>query len=177
MLLQEASHTRPFGGLGLRLSGWFLPSVPWRYRVGQHLAHRVPVQTEHPGGFPNAHPLHHAGPANPRVHLHCKHPSHLPKTDTQPYERQRTVRFSAAITQPVEPPTWSTLPPPFTHVSPLVKGQVGGDQDGAPLIALTEDLEAEFRAGGGPRHEAQLVDDEQLEAGQVEIHLQLLPSW
>ena len=34
------------------------------------------------------------------------------------------------------------------HVSPFVKGQVGGDQDGAPLIALTEDLEAEFRAGG-----------------------------
>ena len=83
----------PGEGLKLRLSGWFLPSVPWRYRVGQHLAHRVPVQTEHPGGFPNAHPLHHAGPANPRVHLHCKHPSHLPKTDTQPYERQRTVRF------------------------------------------------------------------------------------
>ena len=26
--------------------------------MGQHLAHRVPVQTEHPGSFPDAHPLH-----------------------------------------------------------------------------------------------------------------------
>ena len=57
----------PGEGLKLRLSGWFLPSV-WRYRVS--ILRSVPVQTEHPGGFPNAHPLHHAGPANPRVHLH-----------------------------------------------------------------------------------------------------------
>ena len=74
-----------------------LAPVPWRYRVIQHLAHRVPVQAEDPGGFPNAHPLHHAGPANRRVHFHCKHPSHLPKTDTQPYGRRWTVRFPAAI--------------------------------------------------------------------------------
>ena len=36
------------------------------------------------------------------------------------------------------------------HVSPLVEGQVGGDQDGASFVALAEDLEEEFRAGGGP---------------------------
>ena len=35
-------------------------------------------------------------------------------TDNQPYERQRTVRFSTATIQAVETPTWSTLPPPFT---------------------------------------------------------------
>ena len=28
------------------------------------------------------------------------------------------------------------------HVGPLVEGQVGGDQDGAPFVALAEDLEA-----------------------------------
>ena len=55
------------------------------------------------------------------------------------------------------------------HVSPLVEGQVGGDQDGAPLVALAEDLEEEFRAGGGPGHEAQLVDDQQPEAGQLPL--------
>ena len=44
---------------------------------------------------------------------------------------------------------------------PLVEGEVGGDQDGAPLVALAEDLEEEFRPGGGPGHEAQLVDDQQ----------------
>ena len=104
----------PGEGRKLGSAGWFLASVPWGRRVGQHLAHRVPVQAKHPGGFPNTHPFHHAGPANPRVHLHCKHPSHLPKTDNQPYGRQRTVRFPAAINQPAEPPTWSTLPPPFT---------------------------------------------------------------
>ena len=30
------------------------------------------------------------------------------------YGRRWTVRFSAALNQPAEPPTWSTLPPPFT---------------------------------------------------------------
>ena len=36
----------------------------------------------------------------------------------------------------------------------LIEGQVGGDQDGAPLVALAEDLKEEFRAGGGQGHEA-----------------------
>ena len=48
---------------------------------------------------------------------------------------------------------------------PLVEGQVGADQDGPALIALTEDLEEEFRAGGGQGHEAQLIYDQQAEAG------------
>ena len=71
----------PGEGLKLGPAGWVLASLPWWCRVGQHLAHRVPVQAKHPGGFPNAHPFHHAGPANPRVHIHCKHLSHLLKTD------------------------------------------------------------------------------------------------
>ena len=39
-------------------------------------------------------------------------------------------------------------------LGPLIEGQVGGDEDGAPLVALAEDLEEEFRAGGGKGHEA-----------------------
>ena len=58
------------------------------------------------------------------------------------------------------------------HFGPLVEGQVGGDQDGAPFVALAEDLEAEFRAGGGQGDEAQLVDDEQLEAGQLPLEVE-----
>ena len=64
----------PGEGLKPGSAGWFLASVPWGRRVGQHLAHRVPVQAKHPGGFPNAHPLHHAGPANSCVKLHVVHP-------------------------------------------------------------------------------------------------------
>ena len=51
-------------GLKLRAPRWALSPVARRHRVGQHLAHRVPVQAEHAGGFPNAHPLHHHRPAN-----------------------------------------------------------------------------------------------------------------
>ena len=40
------------------------------------------------------------------------------------------------------------------HLSPLIERQVGGDQDGAPLVALAEDLEEEFRSGGGQGDEA-----------------------
>ena len=38
---------------------------------------------------------------------------------------------------------------------PLVEGQVGGDQDGTPLVALAEHLEEEFCPGGGQGDEAQ----------------------
>ena len=58
------------------------------------------------------------------------------------------------------------------HVGPLVEGQVGGDQDGAPFVVLAEDLEEQFRAGGGPGHEAQLVDDQQSEAGQLPLEVE-----
>ena len=58
------------------------------------------------------------------------------------------------------------------HVGPLVEGQVGGGQDGAPFVALAEDLEEEFRTGGGEGDEAQLVDDEKPEAGQLPLQVE-----
>ena len=54
----------------------------------------------------------------------------------------------------------------------LVEGKVGGDQDGASLVALAEDLEEQFRTGGGQRHEAQFVDDEQPEPGQLPLEVE-----
>ena len=53
------------------------------------------------------------------------------------------------------------------HVGPLVEGQVGGDQDGAPFVALAEDLEEQFRSGGGQGDKAQLIDGHRYDA----------PSW
>ena len=74
-------------GEGLQLGRpWrALPPVARRNRVGQHLAHGVPMQAEHPGGFPTVHPLRQAGPANARVHLHWVHPSHPPRAADQPH--------------------------------------------------------------------------------------------
>ena len=43
---------------------------------------------------------------------------------------------------------------------PLIERQIGGDQNGAPLVALAEDLEEQFRAGPGKWDEAQFVDDQ-----------------
>ena len=88
-------------GLILSLSkGWVavvgLPADSLAAPRVQHLAHRVPVQAERPGGFPNAHPLHQAGPARPKIHLHCKHPLHLPQADSQPFRRRWTVQFPNA---------------------------------------------------------------------------------
>ena len=57
-------------------------------------------------------------------------------------------------------------------LGPLVEGQVGGDQDRTSLVSLAEDLEEEFRAGLGEWDEAQLVDDEQLESGQLLLEVQ-----
>ena len=51
----------------------------------------------------------------------------------------------------------------------LIEGQVGGDQDGAPLVALAEDLEEQFRAGGGQGDEAQFVDDQEVQGRQLSL--------
>ena len=53
-----------------------------------------------------------------------------------------------------------------------VEGQVGGHQDGAPFVALAEDLEEQFRSGVGQGNEAQLVDDKELEAGQLPLQVE-----
>ena len=52
---------------------------------------------------------------------------------------------------------------------PLIEGKVGGDQDGPALAALAEDLEKEFSPGGGQEYEAQFVDDQQVEVGQLPL--------
>ena len=46
------------------------------------------------------------------------------------------------------------------HVGTLVERQVGVDQDGPALAVLVENLEEQFRSGGGQGHEAQFVDDQ-----------------
>ena len=61
---------------------------------------------------------------------------------------------------------------PTRNLGPLIEGQVGGGQDGSPLVALAEDLEEEFRPGGGQGDEAQFVDDQQAEAGQLPLQVE-----
>ena len=60
-------------------------------------------------------------------------------------------------------------------LGPLVEGKVGGHHDRAPLVALAEDLEEQFRAGAGQGHEAQFVDDQQVEPGQLFLQVQQAP--
>ena len=40
------------------------------------------------------------------------------------------------------------------HLDPLIERQVGGDRNGASLVALAEDLEEEFSPGPGQGDEA-----------------------
>ena len=53
--------------------------------------------------------------------------------------------------------------------SPLVEGQVGGNQDRSAFIALTEDLDEQLGAGLGQGYEAQFVDDQELETRQLPL--------
>ena len=48
-------------------------------------------------------------------------------------------------------------------LGPLVEGEVGGDQDRAPLVALAEDLKEQFRSGERQGDEAQLIDGQRVE--------------
>ena len=58
---------------------------------------------------------------------------------------------------------------------PLVEGQVGGNQDRPSLVALAEDFEEQLSFCPGQRYEAQLVDDEQLEPGQLLLKVEQPP--
>ena len=42
-------------------------------------------------------------------------------------------------------------------LGPLIEGQIGGDHDGALLVALAEDLKKQLGTGAGQWDEAQLV--------------------
>ena len=57
------------------------------------------------------------------------------------------------------------------HVGPLVEGQVGGDQDGAPLVALGEDLEGQLGRGAGQGDKTQFVYDQQVQAALCRLCL------
>ena len=48
--------------------------------------------------------------------------------------------------------------------SPFIEGQVAGDQRGAALIALRDQLKQQLSSGFAERHEAQFVDNQQLVA-------------
>ena len=68
----------PVKGSSLGLLGRSLSPVTRRDRVGQHLAHGVPVQAKLSGDLPNTLTLHHHRPANPQIYVHLVHPSHHP---------------------------------------------------------------------------------------------------
>ena len=57
---------------------------------------------------------------------------------------------------------------------PFLEGQVAGHQGGAALVALAENLEEQFGAGLGQRHEAQFIDDQQLIAGDLLLEAEQL---
>ena len=77
--VDDASEGLQFGPLGRTLS-----PVPRRDRIGQHLAHGVPVQPKLSGDLPNTLTLHHHRPANPQIYLYLEHPSHHPWGRIQP---------------------------------------------------------------------------------------------
>ena len=60
-------------------------------------------------------------------------------------------------------------------LGPLVEGQVGGYQDRASLVALAEHLEEQLGPGLGQGHEAQFVNDQQLETCQPSLQVEETP--
>ena len=71
------------------------------------------------------------------------------------------------VGQPIEERTGQPLGP--EHASPLVERQIAGDDGGAALVALTEDLEQEFGAGRRQGYIAEFIDDQQLVPSQLAL--------
>ena len=59
---------------------------------------------------------------------------------------------------------------------PFVEGTVGGHYDGAPLVSLEEDLEEQLRPGPGEKHEAQFVDGQQIQPGELSLEIEQASS-
>ena len=57
-------------------------------------------------------------------------------------------------------------------LSPFVEGKICGHEDRSSLVTLAEDLEQEFSAGLRQRDEAEFIDNEQLESGQLLLKVQ-----
>ena len=55
---------------------------------------------------------------------------------------------------------------------PFIEGQICRHQGRGAFIALGEDLEQELRAGLGEGHEAELVDDQEAELGELRLPAQ-----
>ena len=53
------------------------------------------------------------------------------------------------------------------HRRPFIERQIAGDQRAAAFVALAEHLEQQLAADGGERHIAKLVEDQQLDRGQL----------
>ena len=88
------------------LPGRGLSLVARGHGVGQHLAHRVPVQPKLSGDLPYAHPLHHHRPANPQINVHLIHPSHIHGSATTLWMMAVSTVFSrrySAILRPRGP--------------------------------------------------------------------------
>ena len=60
-------------------------------------------------------------------------------------------------------------------LGPFVEEQPGGHQKLAPLVALAEDLLEQSRHGAGKWDEAQFVDDQQVQPGQLSLEVQQAP--
>src|SRR4029077_18755345 len=69
------------------------------------------------------------------------------------------------VCQPIEQRAGQPLGP--EHAGPFVERQIAGDDGGAALVSLAEDLEVELRAGRRQSHVAEFVDDQQLVSSQL----------
>src|SRR5690348_6145817 len=71
------------------------------------------------------------------------------------------------VGQSVEQRTGQPLGP--EHPGPFVEWQIAGDDCGAALVALAEDLEQELGAGRRKGYIAEFIDDQQLVTGQLAL--------
>src|SRR5579859_2374477 len=74
------------------------------------------------------------------------------------------------VGQPIEQCAGQTLG--AEDFGPFVERQIAGYEDRGPLIASAEHLEQELRAGLGQRHVAELIDDQELVAGELLVQAQ-----
>src|SRR3954452_22951892 len=72
------------------------------------------------------------------------------------------------VGQSVEQRTGQPLGP--EHAGPLVERQIAGDDGGAALVALAEDLEQELGAGRRKGYIAEFIDDQQLVTCQLALY-------
>ena len=111
------------------------------------------------------------------LHLRCRRSRGrgVASTPTQPEAAAAGADDGGAVGEAIEEGRGQLLVA-GEDLRPLAEGEIARHEDGAPLVARGEEIEEQLAAGAIERDEAELVEDEELDALEPALEPRQLPG-